>query len=93
MAYPKGAPKPKGSGRQKGTPNRKTEALEEICARHGLNPFEGMVKLALEADDINIRFNSLKEICQYLYPKRKALEVSSSNEGFKIILEDFASKQ
>jgi hypothetical protein len=93
MPWIKGQARPKDAGRKKGTPNKKTEALEEICARHGLNPFEGMVKLALEADDINIRFNSLKEICQYLYPKRKALEVSSSNEGFKIVLEDFASKQ
>lgn len=30
MAYPKGAPRPPGSGRAKGTPNKQTKAMREM---------------------------------------------------------------
>lgn len=94
MAWPKGKPRPEGAGRKKGTLNRQTVALEEICEKHKINPFEAMIKLALTTDKDELRFNALKELCQYLYPKRKAVEVSnSSEEGFKIILEDYIIKK
>ena len=94
MAWPKGKTRPEGSGRKKGTLNVKTAALEEICQKHNIHPFEAMVKLALTTDKDDLRFNALKELCQYLYPKRKAVEVSNaSEEGFKIILEDYIVKK
>lgn len=64
-----------GSGRKAGTPNRKTEELMEICDRMGINPFEALLKWALSPES-HIAIPALKEVCQYVYPKRKALEVS-----------------
>jgi hypothetical protein len=94
MAWPKGKPRPEGAGRKKGTLNIKTAALEAICEQHKINPFEAMIILAVTTEKEELRFNALKELCQYLYPKRKAVEVSnSSEEGFKIILEDYIVKK
>lgn len=71
----KGAPRTPGSGRQKGTPNKYSQNLMGICRDKGLDVFEALVEIAL--DPINPdRFQSLKELGQYLYPKRKSLEHS-----------------
>lgn len=75
MAWHKGTPRPESSGRKKGTPNRKTELLMEKCERLGIDPFEALLELTKTAED-DIRLGALKEICQYLYPKRKSLEHS-----------------
>lgn len=86
----------KTPGRKPGTPNRKTEVLEEICAKNGLNPFEAMVHMAqCDAYEPALRFAALKELCQYLYPKRKALELSGDAEGggIRIVVEDYTSKK
>lgn len=77
MAWPKGKPRPVSSGRKKGTPNKKSEALLDVCERLNLNPFEAMAQIALDhSQEPGLRFNALKEICQYVYPKRKAIEHS-----------------
>jgi hypothetical protein len=66
---------PKSGGRIKGVPNRKTEELQDKCARLGLDPFEALLSLTTH-DNENIALGALKEVCQYLYPKRKAFEHS-----------------
>lgn len=93
MAYPKGKPRPEGAGRQKGTPNKSTEYLQDLCDKNGINVFEAMLKVAKDAYDPALRFNALKELAQYLYPKRKALEITGDAEGFKIVIEDYTSKK
>ena len=80
MAYPKGKPKPEGSGRKKGTPNKSTLDLHAICERLGVNPFEKLVEYIVHPCDTEIRLAALKEICSYLYPKRKAVEHSGAVE-------------
>lgn len=98
--FKKGEPRPPGAGRAKGTPNKKTEMLMEICERMKCNPFEGLVKLAQESEDEGIRLGAYKEVCSYLYPKRKAIEVSGPDGGpiqsgidqeAKILLDEFKS--
>lgn len=65
---------PKTGGRRPGTPNKRQSVLE-LCLQHGLDPFEGMIKIA--KDETNSRaFDALKELCQYIEPKKKALEHS-----------------
>lgn len=71
----KGEPRTPGCGRKKGTPNRYTQNLMAICKDKGLDVFEAMVEIALQHENPN-RFHSLKELAQYLYPKRKSLEHS-----------------
>lgn len=73
-----GAPKghKKYGGRQKGTPNKSTEALFELCKKNGIDVFEAMVVLACEEKDKDKKFYRLSVIAEYLYAKRKAVEVS-----------------
>lgn len=75
MGWPAGRPRPKAVGRRKGTPNRKTQLLMEICEAKGISPFEGLLELCVHPD-VHIRLGALREACQYLYPKRKAIEIS-----------------
>ncbi len=63
--------KPKTGGRQKGVLNKKSRTLLEICESKGFSPFEAMLELAIDGDK-----DMLKEVSQYLYPKRKAIEHS-----------------
>lgn len=73
-----GAPKghPKWGGRKKGSVNKRTSVLE-TCEAVGLNVFAEMAKIAGDATDPN-RATMLKELAQYLEPKRKAMELSGS---------------
>lgn len=73
----KGAPRTPGSGRTKGTPNRFTQNLMQICEEKDLDVFQALVEVALDKESSD-RFHALKELAQYLYPKRKALEHSGS---------------
>lgn len=93
MPRPTKGEKTPGSGRQPGTVNKKTELLMEKCERMGLDPFEALLQLA-KSTELDIRLSALKEICQYLYPKRKALEMSTSEDkGFKVIVENYTDKK
>lgn len=74
MAAPKGHPK--YGGRTKGTPNKKTQSLFDKCEAHGFDPFEALLEMAQENIDPQIKLGALKEVCSYLYPKRKAIEHS-----------------
>ncbi len=74
MAAPKGHKR--YGGRGKGTLNKATTALEAICIEEGIDPFRGLCKLAKCGDPL-LSFSAIKELCQYLYPKRKALEVTA----------------
>jgi DNA-binding Xre family transcriptional regulator len=62
-------------GRQKGTLNKKRN-LEELFASMGLDPFSALAEIAANSEKEDIRLSALKELCQYLEPKRKALEHS-----------------
>lgn len=73
MPAPKGHPR--YGGRQKGTLNKNTRDLFALCDQQGINPFEALLKFSTH-EDPSIAMNALKEVCQYLYPKRKSLEHS-----------------
>lgn len=68
-----GDKKPEKSGRKKGTPNKNTQTLLEKCEEKGVDVFCGLLELAKHQDD-SIRFSALKEVAQYLFPKRKHVE-------------------
>jgi hypothetical protein len=91
MGFKKGQPRPANAGRKKGTPNRKTQDLLAICERLGVNPFESMVQAAQEIIEPEARVNAWEKVCQYILPKRKAVEIANEDEeeGFRIIVEDY----
>jgi hypothetical protein len=79
---PRGAPKGvRYGGRVKGTPNKATIDARETLERLGLNPLEGMAKLALdESNPVELRGRMMSELAQYIAPKRKAVEHSGGTE-------------
>jgi|SRR6185437_15608215 len=71
----------KWGGRQKGTPNKATKELLEICKKKGVKPFERLLDFCQHADP-SIAMAAVKEACQYLYAKRKAVEIiGGEDEG------------
>lgn len=91
MAAPKGHKR--YGGREKGKLNQPTQELHDICETKGLNVFEAMCELAKSSLDESTRIAMLKELAQYLYPKRKAIEISNDGqEGFSIVIKDYTKK-
>lgn len=70
-------------GRQKGTPNRKTQQLLDLCAEKGLDVFGSMIEIAARAKQGPEKFDMLEKLAQYLYPKRKAVEHSGGEDFAK----------
>lgn len=73
---PSGGYRP-GAGRKKGVPNKDTQALQDrIASKYpGWDPVEAMAEIAQdEQNDVMIRLAALKEVSQYIHPKRKAIE-------------------
>lgn len=75
-------------GRKKGTPNRKTKLVEEICAEMGIDPIRGLARIAKNPKNpVEIRLRAYSCIAEYMYPKRKAIEHTGSNgEALRIEL-------
>ena len=75
---PRGSkPGERRGGRQPGTPNKRTSELaDRIASKYpGWDPVEAMAEIARdEENDVMIRLAALKEVSQYIHPKRKAIE-------------------
>ena len=75
---------PRAGGREKGTPNKKTVELQDrvkkFMKEQGITNFDPLVALAGIAVDkatpLKLKVESLKELAQYLHPKRRAVEIS-----------------
>ena len=68
---------PKTGGRKKGTPNKATLTIAEKLEALGCDPIEGMARIAMdEKNSPETRGRYYSELAQYLYPKRKAVDVS-----------------
>jgi len=94
VAYPKGAPRPAGAGRKKGTPNKATQSIREKLAAIGCDPIMGMAQIAMAKDErgawcapIELRFKILAELASYIEPKPKPIDKDgNSNEGITVIV-------
>lgn len=67
----------KTGGRKRGTPNKKTVAVQEQMDQLEFDPIESMIKICNQAmTDKNYALagQMAKELAQYVYPKRKAVE-------------------
>ena len=73
-----GTPRMPGSGRKKGTPNKRSQAIIERIESSGKDPLAVMLDL-LDDEDANLRFQASKELLGYLYAKRKAIEVTGAD--------------
>ena len=67
----------KTGGRKAGTPNKRTETLKELIEAEfkGFNPIVELIKMyKKESLEDNLKVAILKDIANYIYPKRKAIE-------------------
>jgi hypothetical protein len=71
---------PKTGGRKKGTPNKASMPIAEICEKLGCNPAEVLIEFCSHKNPI-YRLQASKELANYLYPKRKAIEHSGEIGG------------
>jgi predicted transcriptional regulator len=83
---------PKAGGRQKGTPNKDKAALLELVRAEidddDYHPVVAMAKVAISDDEKitpELKFQAMKEVAQYIAPKRKAIEHSIGDEDSRII--------
>lgn len=79
-----GAKRTPGSGRAKGTTNKKTQDVIDKLNAIGCDPILGMAEIAAEARTVgdNVLAGSMyKELAQYVAPKRKAIEHTGADGG------------
>lgn len=88
MAQKKGQGKTPGSGRKKGTPNKKTLAVAEAFAAAKLDPVR-MLANALKKAPYDIKVKAALALMEFIYPKRKAVEItddSPADEGTSVVV-------
>ena len=66
----------KTGGRKKGTPNKKTLEFEKKLNECGFDAIGEAVYLFRNTEDDSIKANILSNFFKYLYPQRKAVEIS-----------------
>ena len=72
----------KTGGRKAGTPNRKATEITELLESLGHNPIEAMVRIAPNPKaSLELRGRMNAELAQYVYPKRKAVEVAADKDA------------
>lgn len=77
---PKGHPKPPGSGRQKGTPNRITRDIREAAAKHSAKAIAELVRL-LKDEDSRVRVAAARELLDRAHGKPIAPTEISGKDG------------
>jgi len=77
MPFAPGTPKPPNSGRKKGVRNKLNLQAAEVLASLHCNPLEGMARIATDSrTSKELRGRMYAELAHYVYPTRKAMEVS-----------------
>ena len=77
---PAGRPKPEGSGRKKGVPNKRTAEIAELLASLKCDPISGMARIALnKKNPVEIRARMFAELAQYRFPKRRAIDMGTED--------------
>ncbi len=79
---PKGLGKVPGSGRKPGTVNKKTAEVRELLLSLKCDPVTGMARIAMNSKNPpELRGRMYSELAQYMWPKRRAVEVSGEGDG------------
>jgi hypothetical protein len=80
MSRPRGLPKT--GGRQRGTPNRKTDELAAKLAKLGCDPIEGLARIAMAAETVpELKVRCYAELAGYIHAKRKAVELRPDEDN------------
>jgi hypothetical protein len=71
------------SGRTKGTPNKRTQALEDEIRNSGFEPITAMCRIGKKAEsrgDLGLAIQCAKELANYLHPKKRTVLVADHND-------------
>ena len=83
---PKGLGKVPGSGRAKGTVNKRTAEIREMLLTLKCDPITGMARIAMnKRNPPELRGRMYSELAQYMWPKRKAIE-HAGPEGENLVI-------
>lgn len=80
---------PPGAGRPKGVKNRFRLDAAEVFKKNNYNPLIELITLAKRKDITDrIKLEADSELCQYLYPKLKAMEITADEliEKFQLVM-------
>lgn len=75
MPFKPGQARPEGAGRKKGTLNRASMPILELMESRNFNALDELIKLLPDLEP-NIQAKVLCEIMSFVYPKKKALDIS-----------------
>lgn len=81
-------------GRQKGTGNKRVP-VKEMLEQMGVDPFAIMAEMASKIGlyEEGIRFAAAKELCKYIEPQLKSVEVKNAEgDVFRVVIEDYSTK-
>jgi hypothetical protein len=77
---PKGSPKPAGSGRQKGTPNKINSSIHEIMASMKCDPRTILARIAMNAKNPpDLRRKAATDLMGFMFPRLAAQEITGAN--------------
>lgn len=81
MKFQKGQPKLPGSGRKKGTPNkRRISKVGEVLAEHDMNPASEIIKEIALMDEPKDRANAWIDLLAYCEAKPKTVEENDDDD-------------
>jgi hypothetical protein len=72
----------------RGTLNKKSDELLRKLEKLGCDPIEGLAMIALAPDTkLDLKVRCYAELAQYVYPKRKAVDLGGQDEKSPITFE------
>lgn len=90
--FPKGHPKPPGSGRVKGTPNKaRLKRVAEILAEAGMSPAAEIIDCIALMDEPKDRAKAWGDLLSYCEAKPKAVEPDKGGDNSGLDLEGVPS--
>jgi len=76
----------KTGGRKAGTPNKRTAEVIEKLEALGCDPIQGMARIAMdETNAPELRGRMYAELAQYVYPKRRAMDLKTDRQDDDLI--------
>jgi hypothetical protein len=71
-----------GAGRPKGAKNKRTQEIQDRLEELDCDPIEGMAMISADpTTSPELKFQCYKELAQYVAPKRKAVDMTSTIDG------------
>lgn len=79
---------PKTGGRKKGTPNKATLSIERKLAEKGIDVIDEIINLLSQLDP-PYKMRIYLNLLEYIYPKRKSIEISLEQQALLQKYEEF----